>query len=86
MRDSGLWLDVLEMPEALARTLDADAGVADADIRHALRLPIRIFRLDDLTMVIGSDRASRFLEVGIVVMRGVEVVIHAMPARAKFLR
>ena len=30
MRDSGLWLDVLEMPEALARTLDADAGVADA--------------------------------------------------------
>jgi fructoselysine-6-P-deglycase FrlB-like protein len=30
MRDSGLWLDVLEMPEALQRTLDANAGVADA--------------------------------------------------------
>ena len=27
MRGSGLWLDVLEMPEALARTLDANAGV-----------------------------------------------------------
>ena len=30
MRQSGLWLDVLEMPEALQRTLDANAGVADA--------------------------------------------------------
>lgn len=28
MRESGLWRDVVEMPEALARTLDADQGVA----------------------------------------------------------
>jgi fructoselysine-6-P-deglycase FrlB-like protein len=30
MRTSGLWLDVLEMPEALQRTLDANTGVKDA--------------------------------------------------------
>ncbi len=30
MRTSGLWLDVLELPEALQRTLDANAGVDDA--------------------------------------------------------
>ena len=30
MRTSGLWLDVLELPEALQRTLDANAGVGDA--------------------------------------------------------
>lgn len=30
MRESGLWLDVIEMPEALARTLDAETGIADA--------------------------------------------------------
>ena len=30
MRTSGLWLDVLEMPEALQRTLDANVGVDDA--------------------------------------------------------
>ena len=30
MRESGLWLDVLEMPEALQRTLDANTGVDDA--------------------------------------------------------
>ncbi len=30
MRASGLWLDVTEMPEALARTLEGDAGLADA--------------------------------------------------------
>ena len=30
MRTSGLWLDVLEMPEALQRTLDANVGVDEA--------------------------------------------------------
>jgi nitrate reductase beta subunit len=61
-------------------------GVVDEDMRHALRHPIRVFRNNDLTMVIGPDRATRILEVGVVVKRGVEVVIHAMPARSKFLR
>jgi len=61
-------------------------GVGDADIHHVLRYPIRVFRLDDLTMVIGPDRAARILEVGVLVKRTVEIVVHAMPARSKFLR
>jgi hypothetical protein len=35
-------------------------GIEDADIRHAVRQPIRVFRLDELTMLIGP---SEVLEV-----------------------
>ncbi|HUF33612.1 MAG TPA: hypothetical protein VMN58_10450 [Acidimicrobiales bacterium] len=54
---------------------------------HAYRHPIRVFESDDLTMVIGGDRAGRPLEVGVVTSEdGVEFVVHAMAARPKFLR
>jgi hypothetical protein len=61
-------------------------GVSDEDILHAYRNPSRVFAPDDLTMLIGADRTGRILEVGIVVGEGVEFIIHAMPARPKFLR
>jgi hypothetical protein len=61
-------------------------GIEDADIRHAVRQPIRVFQLDELTMLIGPDRSARILEVGVVVKGEVDVVVHAMPVRAKFLR
>lgn len=63
-------------------------GVADEDILHAYRHPIRIIDLpdDDLTMLIGPDHAARLLEVGVSTAEGIEFVIHAMPARNKFLR
>ena len=61
-------------------------GIADNDMLHAYRNPIRVFDPDDMTMLIGPDEAGRLLEVGVASADGVEFIIHAMPARPKFLR
>jgi hypothetical protein len=61
-------------------------GLSDDDILHAYRNPIRAFDVDDLTMPIGSDHAARLLEIGVVTAEGIEFIVHAMPARDKFLR
>lgn len=53
---------------------------------HAYRNPIRIFDLDDLTMLISADEAGLLLEVGVATAEGVDFIVHAMPARPKFLR
>jgi dienelactone hydrolase len=37
-------------------------GVADDDILHAYRNPIRVFDFDELTMLVGADAAGRLLE------------------------
>ena len=37
-------------------------------------------------MLIGPDRAARLLEIGVVRGDGIEFIVHAMPARDKFLR
>lgn len=39
---------------------------------------------DDLVMLVGPDRATRLLEIGISMHDGTEYIIHAMPARARF--
>jgi hypothetical protein len=61
-------------------------GITDADALHAYRQPIRVFDLDGLTMLIGADTSGRVLEIGVAVGDGVEFIVHAMPAREKFLR
>lgn len=61
-------------------------GVEDDDMLHAYRNPVRVFRLDDLVMLIGADRTGRLVEVGVVSAEGIELIVHAMPAREKFLR
>lgn len=61
-------------------------GIADEDMLHVYRNPIRVFDLDDLTMLIGADTAGRVLEIGIAVAESIEFIVHAMPAREKFLR
>ncbi len=61
-------------------------GILDDDMLHAYRNPIRIFDLDDLTMLIGPDRSARPVEIGVARGDGVEFIVHAMPARDKFLR
>lgn len=61
-------------------------GIRDADALHAHRHPIRVFDLDDLTMLIGADEAGRVLEIGVALADGIEFIVHAMPAREKFLR
>ena len=61
-------------------------GISDDDMLHAYRNPIRVYVLDDLVMLIGGDDAGRLLEVGVVQAEGVEFIVHAMPARERFLR
>jgi hypothetical protein len=61
-------------------------GISDKDMLHVYRNPIRVFQVDDLVMLIGGDEAGRMLEVGDVAAEGIEFIIHAMPAREKFLR
>lgn len=60
-------------------------GVADDDILHAYRNPIRVFDLDDLTMLIGPDQSARLLEIGVAGAESIDFVVHAMPARPRFL-
>ena len=59
--------------------------IADDDMLHAYRHPIRVFDLDDLTMLVGADTAGRMLEIGVATSDGIDFIVHAMPARAKFL-
>lgn len=62
-------------------------GVRDHDMLHALRHHWRAFATDDdaVVMVIGPSRTGVPLEVGVVIDDDTTAVIHAMPARAKFL-
>lgn len=60
-------------------------GITDDDMMYAYRNPIRVFDVDDLAMLIGADAAGRIIEVGVATAEGVEFIVHAMPARPKFL-
>lgn len=61
-------------------------GISDNDMLHAYRNPIRVFELGDLDMLIGGDESGRMLEIGVAAAEGIEFIVHAMPARDKFLR
>jgi hypothetical protein len=37
-------------------------------------------------MLIGTDRAGQLLEVGVAQAEGIELIVHAMPTRPRFLR
>ena len=60
--------------------------IHDDDILHAYRHPSRVLQLDDLVMLIGPSRTGRLLEIGVSRAEGIDFIIHAMPARAKFVR
>ncbi len=60
-------------------------GINDDDMLHAYRNPIRVFDLDDLTMLIGPDASARLLEIGVAEAEGIEFVVHAMAARPNCL-
>lgn len=63
-------------------------GISDEDTLHAYRQFFRVFELpDDVIMRVGADRSGRLLEVALIVdTAGDVVIIHSMPARAKYLR
>jgi hypothetical protein len=62
--------------------------ISDEAVHHALRLPISFERRDDgVTLLIGADWGGNLIEVGYVETDGDDlVVVHAMPARASFVR
>jgi hypothetical protein len=45
--------------------------VDDEGMLHAYRNPVRVLEFDDLTMLIGADRAGRLIEVGTVGAEGI---------------
>jgi hypothetical protein len=53
-------------------------GISDKDTLHAYRNPVRVFRLNDLVMLIGADESGRLLEIGVVTGEGVDFIVHAM--------
>jgi len=44
-----------------------------------------VFDFDELTMLIGPDTAARLLEIGVSEAEGIELIVHAMPARDRFM-
>lgn len=62
-------------------------GLAEGEILHAYRNPLRAWDLGDgFTMIIGPNRAALILEVGFIQGSTAVVIVHAMRAREKFLR
>ena len=54
---------------------------------HAFNHPILVDELEEgLTMFVGADQAGTLLEVGIIDSSDGPIIIHAMPARPKYLR
>lgn len=63
-------------------------GISEDDIRHATDNAIAAITHPDqpgFTMLIGPDVASALLEVGVIEAGNEDHVIHAMPARRKYL-
>ena len=76
------WLRVQDIAPS-ARKHD----IADDDMRHALRNPIRVDYLDEgLTMFVGPRPDGDLLEIGVVDGDHGPVIVHAARARAKYLR
>lgn len=62
-------------------------GIRDADMIHAFNHPIFVENLDGgFTMFVGADPAANQLEIGVVDTTGGPIIVHAMPARPKYLR
>lgn len=62
-------------------------GIRDDDIIHAFNNPILVEELDEgFTMFVGADPAANLLEIGVVDASDGPIIVHAMPARPKYLR
>ena len=62
-------------------------GVRAEEALHALAHSLRAFNVGQgMTMVIGPSPTGVLLEVGVVEWHGDLAVVHAMPARQRFLR
>jgi len=64
-------------------------GISDDDIRHACTNAVAAITTPnqpDFTMLLGPDRATQLVEIGVVAADDNDYVIHAMPARPKYLK
>ena len=62
-------------------------GVAEDDAVHSWAFAVDAYDLGEgLVMYIGPTRSGDLLEVGVVDWYGTVAIVHAMPARPKFLR
>lgn len=62
-------------------------GIDETDVLHAWAFAVDLFTLSEgMLMFIGPDRAGNLIEVGVVEWHGELAIVHAMPARTKFLR
>jgi hypothetical protein len=61
-------------------------GLSDDRILHAYRNPMWVVEFDEIRMLIGADQAGRLLEVGVTRSGGIDYIMHAMPARPRFMR
>jgi hypothetical protein len=82
-----LWqVNLLDVNRPVIAPRASKHGIADADILHAYRNPIRRFELDDgLTMLIGPDQAARVTGGRRGRRRSGPVVVHAMECRKRLL-
>jgi hypothetical protein len=61
-------------------------GVSDETILHAFNNPVLVEDLDEeMTLLIGPDRAGNLSEIGVVGTDEGPSVVHAMKARRKYL-
>lgn len=61
--------------------------MAEDDAQHAWAFAVDAYTVAaGMMMYIGPDRAGVMLEVGVVEWHGDLAIVHAMPARPKFLR
>jgi hypothetical protein len=62
-------------------------GIRDDDMLHAFNNPILVDDLDEgFVMFVGADPAGNLLEIGVVDSADGPILVHAMPARPKYLR
>jgi hypothetical protein len=54
---------------------------------HAFNHPMFVDDLEDgLVMFVGADTAGNLLEIGVIDSADGPIIVHAMPARPKYLR
>ena len=64
-------------------------GISDDDIRHAFEDAVASITVPDqpgFSMLLGPDHSAQLLEVGVLADDDNDYVIHAMPARPKYLK
>lgn len=64
-------------------------GISDDDVRHAFTNAVAAITTpdqSDFTMLVGPDLATKLLEIGVVAADDNDYVIHAMPARPRYLK